>query len=93
MVDSPYTRVVFRIWPDGEVIALWPDTLDRGGRGLVMSYLHVGQHGGADYHGVIRDTRPATPDEYAPLLAELQGPIGYDTMRVVTRARPQRMEY
>lgn len=67
-------RVVFRRWKEGGVIALFPDQPE--GRGLVNSYEHVGQHGAADYHGVVRDTKPAKPAEYRGLLRELKN-IGY----------------
>lgn len=68
-------RVVFRRWKDGGVIALFPHMPE--GRGLVNSYEHVGQHGAADYHGVVRETRPAKPAEYASLLRELKR-VGYN---------------
>jgi hypothetical protein len=65
------TRTVFRKWKDnGDVIALFPD--DREPNGMIGSYEHVGQHGGADYHGVLRQTKPAMPKEYAELKHELQ---------------------
>ncbi len=40
-----------------------------------MSYQHVGQHGAASSE-LVRELRPATPAEYADLLAELKD-IGY----------------
>jgi hypothetical protein len=42
-----------------------------------MSYQHIGQHGEADYHYVVEQTKPAKPDEYMPLYKELKE-IGYD---------------
>ena len=69
--------VVFRVWPvkdGGDVIALFP-TLPEG-FGRVTSYQHIGQHGAADYGLVVWSTRPATPEEYAPLERELRS-IGY----------------
>ena len=66
------TKVNFRKWKDTkDVIALFPE--DDAGQGLCGSYMHVGQHGGADYHGVIAATTPAMPDDYADLAAELKG--------------------
>jgi hypothetical protein len=38
--------------------------------------MHVGQHGAADYHGVIQHTIPARRPEYAVLARELRR-IGY----------------
>jgi hypothetical protein len=73
--DTELTQVVFRFWK-GEVIALFPYIIDNA-KGHVMSYMHVGQHGGADYSGIIRDSRPATPSEMLPLYQELES-IGYN---------------
>lgn len=83
------TPVIFRKWPKSEgggVIALFPTIpADWAGR-YCQSYEHVGQHGGADYHGVVRQTTPAKPDEYADLASELTG-IGYDLVPY-SRATP-----
>ncbi len=71
-------RVVFRVWRDkaSDVFALFPELpADTVGR-LCTSYAHVGQHGGADYGYCIRQSRPARPEEYADLAAELTT-IGY----------------
>ena len=69
-------RIIFRYWPEAQdVIAFMPDSDANPGR--VLSYEHIGQHGEADYHMLLRVTRPATPTEYADLLAELVG-RGYD---------------
>ena len=71
------TKTVFRKYVDGEIIALFPDEpYDRLGV-YCMSYMHVGQHGGADYDGVVRDTSPASHEEYAELEAELRR-LGYE---------------
>ena len=75
-------RVIFRKWRgSGDVIAFFVD--QRQGP-YVMSYEHVGQHGQASYPHP--QTEPATANEYAGLLAELQR-IGYDDLRIVKRAR------
>ncbi len=69
------TKVVFRVWKDTDtVIALFPQ-IDEG-QGFCGSYERVGQHSGADYSGVIWATRPAKPQEYAPLAKELES-VGY----------------
>jgi len=70
-------KVVFRIYPDGEVIALFPQISASLGGGLCESYMHVGQHGGADPILVVSRTKLATPKEYANLYAELEQ-IGYN---------------
>lgn len=68
------TPVVFRKFPDGQIIALFPGEpgADRDPRYSCSSYMHIGQHGAADYQAVIRSTRPATADEYGPLRRELE---------------------
>jgi hypothetical protein len=48
-----------------------------------MSYEHVGQHGGANYAGVMCRTRPAKPSEYKDLQEELEE-RGYN-LRIVKR--------
>jgi len=76
--------VVFRKYrDDGTIIALFPEIaadLD----GHCQSYAHVGQHGAADYYGVINNTRLATPKEYKALARELTN-IGYE-LRPIKRA-------
>ena len=69
------TRTIFRKWPEGDILALFPD-LDHGYGGICVSYQHIGQHGGADYQHCIAATKPATPQEYAELASELTS-IGY----------------
>ena len=66
------TFVVFRKWREtGDVIALFPALpADIHGR-YCDAYEHVGQHGGADYHGVIQATRPVSGSEAASLKREL----------------------
>lgn len=78
-MDTEPTRVVFRRYPDGQIVALFPDVPflpGDAGSACVSSYTHVGQHAGADYTVVMRQSRPATSDESAELQAELEL-IGY----------------
>ena len=74
---TPLTFVVFRRWRDtGTLIALFPDQpADYQGR-FCDAYEHVGQHGGADYYGVIQVTSPVSAQDAAPLAGELER-IGY----------------
>lgn len=73
--DTEETIVVFRTWKDtGDVIALFPGLQEPGH--TVSSYMHVGQHGSADYEHVIAASRPATEQEYEDLAAELED-LGY----------------
>lgn len=75
MPRSEKTVVVFRKFPDGEIVAIFPYVIDAPHR--VMTYMHVGQRSNMDYHRVVSDTRPAKAREYASLLKELTQ-IGYD---------------
>lgn len=81
-------RVVFRKWKNGDIIALFPDEPWSRNGYAVTSYMHVGQHGAADYAGVIADTSPTQEYEYKDLLNELKT-IGYTGLYVVRRARPK----
>ena len=81
---EPLTPVVLRVGKEGEVFALFP-TLPSSGY-YCESYEHVGQHSGADYHGCIQESRPATVEESKALVRELEG-RGY-RLRVVKRASP-----
>jgi hypothetical protein len=83
------TIVVFRKWnsdSDGhDVIALFPEVAEYNG--MCMSYMHMGQHGAADYDSVVARTVPATPEEYAPLKRELESaPYNYNL--VIRKRRP-----
>lgn len=75
MPGSDKTVVIFRKFPDGEIVALFPYIIDAPHR--VMTYMHVGQHSNMDYHRVVSLTRPAKPEEYASLARELTR-IGYN---------------
>jgi hypothetical protein len=83
-----HTPVVFRVWKgdDSDIFALFP-TID-GSVGFCSCYQHIGQHGSADYTRCIMQSRPATPSEYEPLLAELVS-IGYDDLKVYARRPPR----
>lgn len=94
--NSILTKVIFRKWPKregGDVIALFPEVASSYIRSYdCESYQHIGQHGGAS-PDIVQWTRPATPEEYAPLKRELES-IGY-VLRVVkkfTRAAYEKRE-
>ena len=73
-------RVLFRKWKGRSgVIAFFPDQPDGP---YLTSYEPIGQHGRASYPHP--QTEPATPEDYAPLLAELRS-IGYTDLKIVTR--------
>lgn len=88
--SEPLTPVLFRADKRGQfkdsVTAVFP-TLP-GAPGMLMCYAHIGQHGDCS-RDWLRDTRPATPDEFAALKRELESaPFGYN-LRVVERISPQ----
>jgi hypothetical protein len=76
------TRTILRRFPEGDVIAIFPDVDEGGGR--VSSYMHVGQHGPTD-PGIVGMTSPvdALEPDAAALLRELES-IGY-VPRVIRR--------
>ncbi|MEN6367750.1 MAG: hypothetical protein ABFC88_13140 [Thermoguttaceae bacterium] len=78
--------VVIRVWrgDDNDIFALFPELSASYNGYDVTCYQHIGQHSAADYCGCIRQSRPATPEEAAPLLEELRH-IGYNP-RVIKRA-------
>ena len=82
------TTVIFRRFRSGnkEVIALFPYDIETQDY-KCNSYMHVGQHGAADYSGLLSTTKPASIEEedVKDLMAELQG-IGY-VLKVVKRAQ------
>lgn len=86
VVKPHYTRVVFRVWnnEDGsygdegnDVIALFPELTGDYDAATCESFMHIGQHGSADYLHVMRSTRRAYKGEYLPLLRELENDYGY----------------
>ncbi len=77
------TKVVFRVFEGGDVIALFAQEPATADGWECMSYMHVGQHGAASTQ-IISDTKAATKEEYAPLLSELQR-IGYTDLKVCKR--------
>lgn len=74
------TKVIFRKYKEGDIIALFPQEPATRDGWECMSYMHVGQHDGADPH-LVHVTKHAAPEEYEPLLQELKS-IGYDDLKV-----------
>jgi hypothetical protein len=70
--------VVFRK-DKGEVVAVLPGL--SGGPGKLTCYTNREQHSSCSYPWY-QKTKPAPPEEYAPLLKELQGNSNYE-VRVV----------
>lgn len=77
--DTHRTIVIFRAEKTGpfkgDVTAVFPTEPGDSSRFSCACYAHVGQHSACNYDWY-KTTRPATPDEYADLQAELEG-IGY----------------
>lgn len=67
------TQVIFCKFPEGDVIALFPDMPE--GAGMINSYQHIGQHGAASVE-LLHELPEAGINEFMPLLKELIG-IGY----------------
>ena len=71
------TKVIFRKYADGEVIAVMPLTFDDVAGYKYICYQHVGQHGSC-CHSIIGATYPAKPEDYASLQKELESePYNY----------------
>ena len=75
--DQHKTKVIFRKFSDGDIIALMPELPGNYNPYMTCeSYMHIGQHGGASVD-LTNVTIPAKPEEYASLLSELES-IGYN---------------
>jgi hypothetical protein len=72
------TKVIFRKFPDGDVIALFPELCGTYKYYQdCLSYMHVGQHGAASLD-IVQSTKLATPVEYQMLYYELIQNFDYD---------------
>ncbi len=85
--SEPETLVIFRrfnLREGYDVIALFP-LIPESKVGQCSSYQRIGQHGAADYFGIISRTRPATLKERdtQQLKSELES-VGY-RLRVINR--------
>ena len=69
-------QVVFRRYPDGSIIALFPFEPSEPTGKFCLCYEHMGQHGSADYEGVLLDTEAVRPNDVSALVEELDH-IGY----------------
>ncbi|WPZ36725.1 hypothetical protein T8K17_11320 [Thalassobaculum sp. OXR-137] len=82
--DDDETSVMFRRWRNKqhEIFAIIPsEEWDRRGSVTVFD----GCHCGGNYQACIRGSRPATPEEYAPLKRSMESaPYGY-RVRVIKR--------
>ena len=79
------TKVIFRKFREGDIIALFPTMAGDCDNGATCnSYQHIGQHGSASPLLVQAHTVAAKPGEYADLLRELKR-IGYADLRIARR--------
>ncbi len=79
------TAVIFRKWrSNGDIIALFPAEVSDYQGQYCLSYMHIGQHGGAEYSLILQQTLPTKPAEYADLLKELIA-IGYTDLKIYQR--------
>ncbi len=77
------TKVIYRKFKDtGDIIAFFPEIAATRDGYNCQSYMHIGQHSGADPF-IVSVTTPATFAEYESLERELQE-IGY-TLKTVRR--------
>ena len=82
-------KTIFRAFPDGEIIALFPQISANVGGWHCASYMHTGQHGAAS-PDIVSRTRLARPSEYRELYLELEQ-IGYNPAPA-TRFSPKDFE-
>jgi len=80
--DNFKTKVVFRKFKDGEIIALFPFETQNY-KNDCLSYMHLGQHSEASYFYCIQISKPATEKEYKDLFNELSE-IGYN-LQIIKR--------
>lgn len=70
------TKVIFRKFSDGNVIAIFPELLGTFDPDTCLSYMHIGQHGSCEDE-IMEELELATSEEYHDLYVELES-IGYD---------------
>ena len=78
------TKVIFRKFSDGSIIALFPELTDNK-KYTVLSYMQIGQHSDVDYQNVISQTKMATENEYQVLKDELES-LGYE-LNVIKKSK------
>ena len=81
-------KVIFRKFKQGnDIIAFFPEQygFPNCNKYMMMSYMHIGQHGEADYEGCVMVSKLAKPEEYADLLSELKRIYHDETITVVKR--------
>ncbi len=79
--DNHITKVIFRKFKDGDVVAIFPELAGDISTGTSLSYMQMGQHGICTPLHLINTTTPALPSEFAALKRELAG-LGYNLLVV-----------
>jgi len=69
---KPTIEVIFRKYPTGNVIALFPYEIENH-KGDILSYERIGQHSSADRAYVMANTKLAKQIDYMALYTELKG--------------------
>jgi hypothetical protein len=84
--DKEKTKVIFRQWANGRVVAMFPEIAADTRGWYCQSYMHVGQHGAAN-PDLVRNTKPANFDDDAvkDLIKELET-LGYN-LEIIKRFR------
>lgn len=84
------TQVVFRKFPEGDVIALFPNE-KADFEGNIMSYQYLGQHGGA-CPSLALDLEVPSIEEAQELFIELKR-VGYDDLEDLTFSLEKRLKF
>lgn len=79
-IQEEKTKVIFRKFPDGDIIAFFPELPGTNNARTCLNYMHIGQHGSGQ--DTCEGTRPATSEEYKALYDELTNVIGYELIVV-----------
>jgi hypothetical protein len=80
------TKVIFKMekWgKDAQPVAFFPEIPGTHNPYFCSCYAHFGQHGSASTNHA-SSLKPATPEQYAPLLKELES-IGYENLKPVRK--------
>jgi len=81
-IDEKGTKVIFRQFADGDIIAIFPEIPADNNYNHCLSYQHTGQHGTCDV-GIYHDTFKPYTGKIEPLIRELTA-IGYK-LQIVRR--------
>ena len=87
MENQETVDMMFKMFQD-EILAIFPHT--KYNNYFVLCYAHSDQHSGADYNGVVYNSRPATEEEYKDLKKELEI-IGY-SLKIIHRRNLKKVQ-